>query len=104
MTLPGVQPLYVVMEELMAKYPNLLATNLCNLDETNLTPERRKTKVLVRRGARRTHTLCNDARFNMTILHVVFDNGSWMPPHLIVKGKRRPVWWGEDSYQQILRF
>jgi hypothetical protein len=78
--------------------PDLPDGNVANLDETSLTPERRKSRVLAAKGARRTHTLCNDARFSMTALPVVFADGTEMPPHFIIKGKRRPKWWGSSKY------
>ena len=91
------------MEETLRRYPGLPAANICNLDETNLTPERRRSRVLAARGARRTHTLCNEARFSMTCLHVVFADGSFMPPHFVVKGKNRPKWWGSPEFQSMLQ-
>jgi len=85
-----VESLYTIMDELRKKYPDLPSKNIATLDETSLTPERRKTRVLAAKGAKRTHTLCNDARFSMTVLPVIFADGSMMPPHFIIKGKRRP--------------
>lgn len=100
----SVKSLYDIMEQICEQYPNLPAANVCNLDETNLTPERRKSRVLAAKGARRTHTLCNDARFSMTCLPIVFADGSFMPPQFIVKGKKRPNWWGSKQfYYQIAR-
>lgn len=101
-SLPAVESLYKIMQMLIQRYPGLPASNVCNLDETNLTPERRKSRVLAARGARRTHTLCNEARFSMTCLPVVFADGTYMPPHFIVKGKKRPRWWGSPEYQAML--
>ena len=101
-SLPAVESLYSIMHDLLLRYPGLPAANICNLDETNLTPERRKSRVLAARGARRTHTLCNEARFSMTCLPVVFADGSCMPPHFIVKGKKRPKWWGSIEFQSLL--
>mmetsp|Transcript_18423 Transcript_18423/g.51632 ORF Transcript_18423/g.51632 Transcript_18423/m.51632 type:complete len:191 (-) Transcript_18423:38-610(-) len=81
----------------LTDYPGLPAANICNLDETNQTPERRKSRVLAARGARRTHTLHNDARFSMACFHDIFAmDGSFMPPHFIIKGKRRPHWFEEN--------
>lgn len=97
-TYNDVKSLYTIMEKLQENYPNLPARNICNLDETNLTPERRKSRVLAAKGARRSHTLCNEARFSMTALPVVFADGSEMPPHFIVKGQRRPKWWGGKEF------
>jgi hypothetical protein len=34
----------------------------------------------------------------MTALFVVFSDGSEMPPHFIIKGKRRPQWWGSKEF------
>ena len=34
----------------------------------------------------------------MTALPVVFADGSEMPPHFIIKGKRRPQWWGSREF------
>ena len=45
-SLPAVKSLYDVMQQIMEDYPGLPAANICNLDETNLTPERRKSRVL----------------------------------------------------------
>ena len=101
-SLPAVESLYSIMHQLVQRYPRLPASNICNLDETNLTPERRKSRVLAARGARRTHALCNEARFSMTCLPVVFADGTFMPPHFIVKGKKRPKWWGSDEFQASL--
>ena len=86
------------MEDLRKKSHDLPSKNIANLDETNLTLERRKSRVLASKGARRTHTLCNDARFSMTDLSVVFANGSEMPLHFIIKRKRRPQWWGNKEF------
>jgi hypothetical protein len=93
-----VKSLYIIMDELRKKYPDLPAANIANLDETNLTPERRKSRVLAAKGAKRTHSLCNDARFSMTALPVIFADGTQMPPHFIIKGQRRPQWWGSREY------
>eukprot|EP00873_Tetraselmis_striata_P041716 jgi/Tetstr1/461980/TSEL_007053.t1 len=96
--LDDLKSLYDILDNLRKIYPDLPARNVCNLDETNITHERRKSKVLAAKGARRTHTLCNEARFSMTALPVVFADGSEMPPHFIIKGKRRPKWWGSQKY------
>jgi len=61
-----VESLYTIMEDFRKKYPYLPSKNIANLDETNLTLDGRKSQVLASKGARRTHTLCNDARFSMT--------------------------------------
>eukprot|EP00873_Tetraselmis_striata_P006199 jgi/Tetstr1/426463/TSEL_016764.t1 len=97
-TLDDLKSLYDILDNLRKIYPDLPARNVCNLDETNITPERRKSRVLAAKGARRTHTLCNEARFSMTALPVVFADGSEMSPHFIIKGKRRPKWWGSQKY------
>jgi hypothetical protein len=34
----AVKSLYDIMHEMEERYPELLAANICNLDETNLTP------------------------------------------------------------------
>eukprot|EP00873_Tetraselmis_striata_P032851 jgi/Tetstr1/453115/TSEL_040138.t1 len=95
---------YDILADLYKKYPDLPANNIANLDETNLTPERRKSKVLAAKGARRTHTLINDQRFSMTILPCVFANGEYMPPHFVVPGKIRPEWWTKDKeLKQIMK-
>jgi hypothetical protein len=78
-----VEFIYTIMEDLRKTYPDLPSKNIANLDETNLTPERRKSRVITSKGARRTHTLCNVARFSMAVLLVVFGDGS-------EEGKRRP--------------
>lgn len=35
----------------------------------------------------------------MTCLPVVFADGTFMPPHFIVRGKKRPVWWGSPDFR-----
>lgn len=100
----AVKSLYDIMGDIKKRFPNLPASNVCNLDETNLTPERRKSRVLAAKGARRTHCLCNDARFSMTCLPVVFADGTYMPPQFIVKGKRRPVWWGSAEFHSHVAY
>jgi len=52
-----VESLYTIMDDLHKKYTNIPTKNIANLDETNLTPERRKSPVLTSKGARRTNTL-----------------------------------------------
>jgi hypothetical protein len=95
----AVKSLYDIMHELEERYPELATANICSLDETNLTPDRRPGMVLAAKGARRTHTLCNEARFSMTCLPVVFADGSFIPPHFVVKGKKRPKWWGSTEFK-----
>ena len=87
-----VKSLYEIMGSLVKKYPEIDGSDICNLDETNITPEGRKSKVLAAKGARRTHTLINTHRFGMTMLPCVFADGTAMPPHFITKGKRTPQW------------
>ena len=42
--------------------------------------------------------MCNDAHFSMKALPVVFADGSKMLPRFIIKGKRRPQWWGSTEF------
>jgi hypothetical protein len=83
-----VKSLYDIMHERVERYPEMQAAIIYNLDETNPTPERRPSMVLISKGARRSHTLCNEVRISMTLLPVVFAYGSFMPPHFVVKGKK----------------
>ncbi len=39
----------------------------------------------------------------MTCLPVVFADGTFMPPHFIVKGKKRPKWWGNPQFKALLQ-
>jgi hypothetical protein len=50
----GVKSLYDIMQELVERYPELPAANICNLDETNMAPGRRPRWLLAAkvRGAR----------------------------------------------------
>ena len=59
-----VESLYTIMEDLRKKYPDLPSKNIANLDETNLTPERRKSRVLASKGALPVH--CERSPFAMT--------------------------------------
>eukprot|EP00873_Tetraselmis_striata_P000195 jgi/Tetstr1/420459/TSEL_011572.t1 len=93
-----------IMEKLLKLYPGTKASNIANLDETNITPETRKSRVLAAKGARRTHTLVNTKRFGMTCLPCVFADGSSMPPHFIVKGKRRPKWFTDRSFRDKIKY
>eukprot|EP00873_Tetraselmis_striata_P028288 jgi/Tetstr1/448552/TSEL_035810.t1 len=98
-----VKSLYDILAYLYKKYPDLHASNIANLDETNLIPERRKSKVMAAKGARRT-PIINDQRFSMTMLPCVFANGEYMPPHFVVPGKIRPKWWTKDKeLKQIMK-
>jgi hypothetical protein len=87
------------MHELEERCPELPSANICNLNETNMTPERRPSIVLGAKAARRTHTLCGEARFSMTCPPVVFADGSFMPPHFVVKVKKRLKWWGSTEFK-----
>jgi hypothetical protein len=95
----AVQSLHDIIHELEERYPELPTANICNLDETNVTPERRSSMVLAAKGARRTHTLSDEARFSMTCLPLVLADGSFMPPYFVVNGKKRPKWWGSTDFK-----
>mmetsp|Transcript_7319 Transcript_7319/g.18784 ORF Transcript_7319/g.18784 Transcript_7319/m.18784 type:complete len:294 (-) Transcript_7319:69-950(-) len=93
-----IKSLYDILERYRQAYPGLTPAYIANLDETGLTPERRKKRCLAAKGARRTHALINDQRFSMTVLPCIFADGTSMPPHFIVRGKKRPHWWSSDKH------
>eukprot|EP00951_Prasinocladus_malaysianus_P036509 scaffold385137_cov38-Prasinocladus_malaysianus.AAC.1 len=97
-----IKSLYDILDRYRVLYPGLTPGHIANLDETGLTPDRRKKVCLAKTGARRTHTLINDNRFSMTCLPCIFADGTSLPPHFIVKGKQKPRWCSSDEYIEAL--
>jgi hypothetical protein len=62
-----------------------LAENILNYDETNLTDDPGKYKVICRRGCKYPEKILNSSKVGISLMFAGFANGDMMPPFVVYK-------------------
>lgn len=83
---------YTKLQELIDRYPVLhnsqeLARRLFNVDEVNMMPDGKQDKVIIPKGSKHSHTMCNIGRWSITVLPCISPGSGTIPPSLLSKAK-----------------
>lgn len=73
----------------------VLDTNIVNYDETNISDDRGRVKVLCRKGSKRAERIMDSIKSSISITMAFFAFGQLLPPYIVYKGimdGRRSRW------------
>ena len=76
---------------------NLPAENICNLDETNLTDDPGKRRVICRRGIKYPDKVCNFSKSSTSLMMCGSAAGELLPPFVLYKATKIWKTWTEGG-------
>lgn len=72
---------------------NVEADNIINYDETNLTDDPGKIRVIVRRGVKHAHRTIDFSKSSTSVMFAATGSGLFLPPYIVYKAKNLyPEW------------
>lgn len=87
------------IENLRPELENVPAENIYNYDETNLTDDPGRKKVLCRRGTKYPETIINTTKVSFTVMFCGNAAGQEVPPYIIYKSEHLWTTWTDNGPQ-----
>lgn len=80
-------------ENLRGIIENVPACNIVNYDESNLTDDPGRSKVLCRRGSKRVERIMDSSKSSISIMMAISASGALLPPYVVYKSVHLyPTW------------
>lgn len=84
-------------DELEVSLQGVEPNAMVNYDETNITDDPGKTKVLVRKGAKHAHRIMDNSKSSHSIMFAGSASGELLPPYIVYKAENLYKTWTENG-------
>lgn len=80
-------------DNLARELKNVPPSNIINYDETNLTDDPGRKKIIAKRGCRYPERICNTSKSAVSVMCAASADGKFLPPDVVYKAKNLYTSW-----------
>lgn len=84
-------------DELTNELKDVPLSNIVNYDETNLSDDPGKRKVIIRRGTKYPERIINSSKASTSVMFAAAADGTILHPHVVCKAKHLYQSWAEGG-------